>query len=217
MLVILWKDLQLELRKKERLSSAFVLALLIVLVFVFALDVEKLGQPKIVASFLWISLLFSGMLSFPRAFQIEEERNCMAGLLLSPIDAGSLYLAKFLGNVCVLCLVGTTIVPITLVLVGLGFSFCWMSLGLVLFLGIVGLSALGTSFGAIAVRTSAGEAILPIMLLPLLVPLLLAVVNITGAVLVQEIWTGPWFRVLVAFDVIFVVTGWLTFDAIVRE
>jgi len=84
-------------------------------------------------------------------------------------------------------------------------------------LGIIGFSALGTLFSAIAVRTRAREVLLPVMLLPLLIPLLLATVKVTGALLGGEPWSDAWLRVLLAFDVIFVVTGWLIFGQVVRE
>ena len=107
--------------------------------------------------------------------------------------------------------------PLTLALLGLSFSVSLLGLPLVLLCGIVGFSALGTLCAAIAVRTRAREIILPLMLLPLLVPLFIAAVHVTGALLAGEVWTGTWFRVLVAFDVIFVVTGWLTFGFVVQE
>ena len=92
-----------------------------------------------------------------------------------------------------------------------------LALPLVLLLGIVGFSSLGTVFAAIAVRTRAREVLLPLMLLPLLVPLLIAAVKVTGALLAGSDWWGVWLRVLLAFDVIFVVTGWLVFAQVVRE
>ena len=116
-----------------------------------------------------------------------------------------------------LTVVEAVVAPLTLALLGLSFSFSLLALPLVLLFGIVGFSALGTLFAAIAVRTRAREIILPLMLLPLLVPLFIAAVNVTGALLAGEVWTGVWFRVLIAFDVIFVVTGWLTFGFVVQE
>src|SRR5215510_1969295 len=170
MWALLWKDVQLELRTKERLSSLFVLALLIVLVFVFALSPEQAQGPEIEAALLWVTLLFAGMLSLQRAFLIEQERGCLSGLLLCPFDPGTLFLAKLLGNALFLVLVEAIVTPLTLVLLGVRFSWQLLALPLVLLLGIVGFSALGTLFAAIAVRTGAREVFLPLMLLPLLVP-----------------------------------------------
>ncbi len=218
MWALLWKDVRLELRTKERVSSLFVLALLIVLVFVFALSPEQAQGAEVSAALLWVTLLFAGMLSLQRAFLIEQERGCLSGLLLCPFDPSTLFLAKFLGNVLFLTLVELVVTPLTLLLLG-GVQWSWslLALPLVLLLGIVGFSALGTLFAAIAVRTRAREVLLPLMLLPLLVPLLIAAVKVTGALLAGTDWSGVWLRVLLAFDVIFVVTGWLIFAQVVRE
>jgi len=155
MWALLWKDVLLELRTKERLSSLFVLALLIILVFVFALGPEQARRPEIGAGVLWVTLLFAGMLSLQRGFLIEQERGCLFGLLLTPIDAGTLFIAKFLGNVLFLTIVEAIVTPITLLLLGSSWSPLLLLLAAVELLGIIGFSALGTLFAAIAVRTRA--------------------------------------------------------------
>jgi heme exporter protein B len=217
MWALLWKDVLLELRTKERLSSLFVLALLIILVFVFALGPEQARRPEIGAGVLWVTLLFAGMLSLQRGFLIEQERGCLFGLLLTPIDAGTLFIAKFLGNVLFLTIVEAIVTPITLLLLGSSWSPLLLLLAAVELSGIIGFSALGTLFAAIAVRTRAREVLLPVMLLPLLVPLLMASVKVTSALLAGEAWPEAWLRVLFAFDVIFVVTGWLIFGQVMWE
>jgi heme exporter protein B len=217
MWALLWKDVLLELRTKERLSSLFVLALLIILVFVFALGPEQARRPEIGAGVLWVTLLFAGMLSLQRGFLIEQERGCLFGLLLTPIDAGTLFIAKFLGNVLFLTIVEAIVTPITLLLLGSSWSPLLLLLAAVELLGIIGFSALGTLFAAIAVRTRAREVLLPVMLLPLLVPLLMASVKVTSALLTGEAWPEAWLRVLLGFDVIFVVTGWLIFGHVMWE
>jgi heme exporter protein B len=217
MWALLWKDVLLELRTKERLSSLFVLAFLIILVFVFALSPEQAQRPEIGAAVLWVTLLFAGMLSLQRGFLLEQERGCLSGLLLTPIDASALFAAKFLGNVLFLALVECIITPITLVLLRPFWIASLFLLPVVELLGIIGFSALGTLFSAIAVRTRAREVLLPVMLFPLLIPLLIASVKMTGALLAGDPLPGVWLRVLLAFDVIFVVTGWLIFGQVVRE
>lgn len=217
MWALLWKDVLLELRTKERLSSLFVLAFLIILVFIFALSPEQARRPEIGAAVLWVTLLFAGMLSLQRGFLIEQERGCLFGLLLTPIDASTLFVAKFLGNVLFLIIVEAIITPITLLLLGSSWTPSLFLLAGVELLGIIGFSALGTLLAAIAVRTRAREVLLPVMLLPLLVPLLIASVKVTSALLAGEIWPDAWLRVLLAFDVIFVVTGWLIFGQVMRE
>jgi heme exporter protein B len=157
------------------------------------------------------------MLSVQRAFLIEQERGCFSGLLLCPFDPGTIFLAKLIGNILFLTLVQAVVAPLTLLLLEVRFSWSFFALPLVLLLGIIGFSALGTLFAAIAVRTRAREVLLPVMLLPLLIPLLIAAVKVTGAILTGAEWSGVWFRVLLAFDVIFVVTGWLIFAQVVQE
>jgi len=217
MWALLWKDVLLELRTKERMSSLFVLAFLIILVFIFALSPEQAQRPEIGAAVLWVTLLFAGMLGLQRGFLIEQERGCLSGLLLTPIDASMIFLAKFFGNVLFLTAVEIIITPITLLLLSAVWSSSLFVLPIVELLGIIGFSSLGTLFSAIAVRTRAREVLLPVMLLPMLVPLLLASVKVTGALLAGESMPEVWLRVLLAFDVIFVVTGWLIFGQVVRE
>jgi heme exporter protein B len=217
MWALLWKDVLLEVRTKERVSSLFVLALLIVLIFVVALGPEQVQGPEIGAAVLWITLVFAGMLSLQRAFLIEQERGCFSGLLLCPIEPGTLFLAKLLSNILFLVLVESVAAPVTLVLLKISWSWPMLALPLVLFLGIVGFSALGTLFAALTARTRAREILLPVMLLPLLIPLLIAAVKVTSALLAGTVWTGVWLRVLLTFDVIFVVTGWLIFAQVVQE
>jgi heme exporter protein B len=217
MWTLLWKDSLLELRTKERISSLFVLAFLMILVFVFALSPEQAQRPEIGAAVLWVTLLFAGMLSLQRGFLIEQERGCLSGLLLTPIDPSTLFLAKLLSNALFLIIVEAIVTPIMLVLLGTSWSSTLLLLPIVMLLGIVGFSALGTLLAAIAVRTRAREVLLPVMLLPLLIPLLIATVKVTSALLAGEPWPGVWIRVLLAFDIIFVVTGWLIFSQVVKE
>lgn len=217
MWALLWKDVRLELRTKERMASLFVLALLIVFVFVFALSPERLRSAEVGAALLWVALVFAGMLSLQRAFLIEQERGCLSGVLLCPFDAGTVFLAKFLGNVLFLTLVQVIVTPLTLLFLEVRLSWSLLALPPVVLLGIIGFSAIGTLFAAIAVRTRARDVLLPVMLLPLLTPLLIAAVKVTSAVLAGAAWPGVWIRLLLAFDVIFVITGWLIFSQIVQE
>lgn len=217
MWALLWKDVLLEWRTKERLSSLFVLAFLMLLIFVFALSPEQTRRPDIGAAMLWITLVFAGMLSLQRGFLLEQERGCLSGVLLTPIDPSAVFLAKFLGNALFLLVVEAFVTPITLLLLGIAWTPAFLLLPVVELLGIIGFSALGTLFSAIAVRTRAREVLLPVMLLPLLIPLLIAAVQLTSALLAGEAWPDVWLRVLLAFDVIFVVTGWFIFRHVVQE
>ena len=217
MWAVVWKDLRLEMRTGERVSSLLVMAILIVVVFVAAVGPERLQRPDLGAALIWIALVFAGLVSVQRAFTLEQERNCLDGVLLTPLPPGRLFFAKLLGNVVVLSVVQAAVVPLTLALLDIRAAPTLAGLPFVLLLGIAGFSALGTLFGAVAARTRMREIVLPLLLLPLLVPLVLAAVNVTGALLAGQVWTGVWLRVLIAFDVVFIVSGWLMFGFVVRE
>lgn len=217
MWAVVWKDLRLEMRTGERVSSLLVMAVLIVVVFVAAVGPERLQRPDLGAALIWVALVFAGLVSVQRAFTLEQERNCLDGVLLAPLSPGRLFFAKLLGNVVVLSVVQAAVVPLTLALLDIRAAPTLAGLPFVLLLGIAGFSALGTLFGAVAARTRMREIVLPLLLLPLLVPLLLAAVNVTGALLAGQVWTGVWLRVLIAFDVVFIVSGWLMFGFVVRE
>lgn len=217
MWAVVWKDLRLEMRTGERVSSLLVMAILIVVVFVAAVGPERLQRPDLGAALIWIALVFAGLVSVQRAFTLEQERNCLDGVLLTPLSTGRLFFAKLLGNVVVLSVVQAAVVPLTLALLDIRAAPTLAGLPVVLLLGIAGFSALGTLFGAVAARTRMREIVLPLLLLPLLVPLVLAAVNVTGALLAGQVWTGVWLRVLIAFDVVFIVSGRLMFGFVVRE
>lgn len=217
MWAVVWKDLRLEMRTGERVSSLLVMAILIVVVFVAAVGPERLQRPDLGAALIWIALVFAGLVSVQRAFTLEQERNCLDGVLLTPLSTGRMFFAKLLGNVVVLSVVQAAVVPLTLALLDIRAAPTLAGLPFVLLLGIAGFSALGTLFGAVAARTRMREIVLPLLLLPLLVPLVLAAVNVTGALLAGQVWTGVWLHVLIAFDVVFIVSGWLMFGFVVRE
>ncbi len=217
MWVLLWKDLRIELRTKEGLSSLLVLGLLIILVFAFALGPERVQAEELGAALLWVALLFAGMLGIQRAFLIEQERGCFSGLLLCPLERSTIFLAKMLGNLLFLALVQVALIPVAVLFLGLPAVRAFLFLPPVLFLGLLGFSALGTLFSAIAIKIRAREVMLPLLLLPLLVPLILAAVKVSSAVLAGTGWGGVWLRILIAFDVVFVVAGWLLFEEVVQE
>ena len=220
MLVILWKDLQIEWRTKEMLTSFAVLAVLLVLTLSFASE-SKLGAADSgrVAAALWVSFLFAGMLGIQRSFLLERENECMSGLLASPVEPGEMFLAKFLANVILLGLMQALVVPLAVVFMGAEVGQNLPGLAVVLFLGNVGFAAVATFFAAVAVRTRSREVMLPLLILPLLLPLVILAVGATGSVLagddLAEVSTT--LSYLVAFDVIYCTAGWLLFEFVVRE
>lgn len=212
------KDLRLELRSRERIVSMLTFAVLVAVVFSFALDPTVQTRP-LAGAMLWVTILFAGMLGLGRSFSMEREQDTMTGLLLAPLDRGALYLGKFIANLVLLLAVVLVIFPVY----GLFFQFSFWeaATGLVLVVGLacVGFMALGTLFSAIAANTRLGETLLPVLLIPLLLPVVIFAASATQRLLVgrplEEVMAAV--RMLAAFDLIFLLIGTLVFASVVEE
>jgi heme exporter protein B len=219
-LAILWKDLRIEWRTKEMLTSFAVLAVLLVLTLSFASQAAMGGMSTSrVAGALWVSFLFAGMLGIQRSFLIERENECITGLLASPVEAAEVFLAKLVGNVMLLGIMQALILPLAALFLGARIGASLPALALVLGLGNVGFAAVATFFAAVAVRTRSREVMLPLLVLPLLLPLVILAVRATATVLdsggLAE--ASPALAYLIAFDAIYCTAGWLLFEFVVRE
>src|SRR6185369_9814862 len=147
-----------------------------------------------------------------RGFLLERENDCLAGLLSAPLDPAAIYAGKLAANVVLLGVTQAVVVPLVGLFLHLDLWPVLAGLALVLALGNLGFAALATLFAAIAARTRAREVKLPLLLLPLLIPLLIGAIAATRAVLAGGLGAaGDGIAVLVAFDVVFTVAGWLLF------
>lgn len=212
------KDLVVEWRSKEVLGSTLFFAVLVLLVFNFGLETVA-DRAAAGAGLLWVAFLFAGMLGMNRLFVAEMRRGGLQGLMLCPIDRTTLYFAKCVSLLLFLLVTGIATVGLYVLFFNVALGSGLLSLGLVLLLGCIGLAALGTTFAAMAVRTRARELMLPMLLVPITVPLLMASVRCTGEILAGRglAAAAAWVQLLVAFDVIFLAVGWITFPAILEE
>jgi heme exporter protein B len=216
---VLWKDLRIEGRNREGLNTLLFFSAILLFLFHFALGPDRTRIGAMAGGLLWLGFILMGLFAMARTFQVEREDECLEGLRLVPGDPGAIYLGKVLWATALL----TAAELMTFVLFGLLFSVdLWVSLGALLgvaLLGSVGLSAIGVLFAAMAAQLRAREAMLPLMLFPLLIPVLLAAVQLTqaslqgGSLLAQ----GQWMRLLVVFDTVFLVVGFLTFTFVLEE
>ena len=165
---------------------------------------------------LWVAIVFSAMLGLGRAFLIERENGCMTALLLSPIDRGALFLAKLVVNTLLLLTFEALILPVFSLMFGLDLATFLPGLMVVLALATIGLAAAGTLFALAALGTRARELMLPLIVLPLQMPLLIAAVKATDIVMRggSVLDLGAWGSILLAFDTLFVTVGWLAFEFI---
>ena len=216
-LAVVGKDLAAELRRREVLTSMFVFAVLVIVMFNFAFDLKVENNEAVAPGVLWVAIVFAAMLGLNRSFITEQDRGCMEGLLLTPVDRSAIYLGKMLGNLLFILAMEAIILPIF----GAFFNL-WVfnpRLLLIVLLGTFGFTAVGTLFSAVAVHTRTREVMLPILLLPVAVPVLVSAVKATGDAIARTPPTteGPWLGVLVAFDVIFATVAFLTFEYVFQE
>ena len=216
-LAIVHKDIIAELRTKEMFSSMFVFALLVIVIFNFAFEMRVANVKQVAPGVLWVTFTFAGMLGLNRSFILEKDKGCLEGLLLAPVDRSAIYFGKMLGNLIFMLVVEAIVLPIFWVLFNPPlFS---PALILILVLGTLGFAGVGTLFSAIAVHTRAREVMLPILLFPIVVPLMIAAVKITGGLLDGQPLSEMrnWLNLLVGFDIIFLTVSYMTFDYVVEE
>jgi heme exporter protein B len=195
------------------------LALLVLVVLAFALDRAITGGSDAAAGALWVALVFAGMLGATRVMLAEQENGCLRALLLSPVDRATLYGAKLAAAFIFMMVAALAAMVLALLFFNLEFSNSLGMLSCALLLGALGFSALATLLAAISARARGGELLLPILVVPLFVPALIAGVKASAAALAgaQFMAAGQWFGVLIAFDVLFVAAGYLLFEHVVGE
>ncbi|MGI6209182.1 MAG: heme exporter protein CcmB [Anaerolineae bacterium] len=214
---IVSKDLSAELHTREMVSAMLVFAILALLVFSFALDLQGRTAQVAAPGVLWATVAFAGTLGLSRSLAREQHSGCMDGLLMAPVDRSAIFFGKALGNLIFIGIVELALLPLCTVLFGA--SLLRPAVLLVVALGTIGYAGAGTLLAAVAVNTRAREVLLPVLLLPLVVPALIAAVKATawlvdGGSLVEV--TG-WVNLLVVYDLVMLAVSMLTFEYAVSE
>lgn len=213
------KDLVTELRTRQRVATMGGFAVLVGVLFNYAVDPTVVRIQDIAAGLLWMTLIFAGVMGVGRTFQLEAEDAAFQGVLLSPIPRDALYLGKVISNTVLV----SVVTLLTLAVFGLFFQLDYgahpLALALVLFLGVLGFVALATLFGAVSSGTRLGDTLLPILIFPLLVPVVIFGVGSTGRLLMgrplAEVEGN--IRILGAFAVAAVAVGAGLFRFVVEE
>jgi len=216
--IVFWKDLLLELRRRDSLLTMFFFGTLLLFVFHFSFDLPPDKVAEMAPALLWLAFLFTGTLGLTQLFQVERENHCLEALLLSPLDRGALFLAKSCFNLFLMLLVELVVMPLFWILFNLHGWNLLPQLFLVTLLGTVGFCVLGTIMSAVTLRARARELLLPLVLFPLMIPVILATIrcmeNIMSAGDLGA--AASWLRLLLGFDVIFVTVGILIFDRVIE-
>jgi len=213
-----WKDLLLEHRSKETLNALFFFALLLLFVFQFTLGPDRERLAGALPGLLWLGFILSGLLGLGRAFVVERENDCWEALLLAPGDKSAIYVGKLAGNLLLMFIVEAMLLVLFGVFFNLDLVPALPALVVVIGLGTVGFAAIGTLFSAMTTQVRARELLFPVLLLPVQVPVLLATVKATEAVLLGEPLgaVAHWLKLLAAADVVYVAVGVLTFDFVLE-
>ena len=217
---ILAKDLRLELRVKESVPAMTLFTLTVFVLFHFGLDRDTLDG-SLASGVLWVTLLLAAVIGVTRLFAAEREQGGIEGLLLAPVDRTSLFVAKGAALFLFLCAVELVALPaFALLLLGPDLLDPLPRLLPVLLLANAGLAAVGALVAAFATATRAPDLIVPLLLLPLLVPVLIAAAEATEPLLRDDPSAdrlGRWLGLLTLYDVVFVLLSVAVFDYLLED
>ena len=216
---LLWKDLVLEWRGREILTAMVVFSMLVAVVFNFAFSPSPGDAARLLPGMLWVTLAFASTLGLSRSFVLEHDHGAIEALRLFPFDPSLIYVAKLLANLLYLLAVEALVLPALAAIAGISLIGSAAPLALILVLGSIGLVAVGTIFSAMSVNTRIREVLLPVLLFPLAAPVLISGVRAMLGVLAGGSLSAvlPGVRILVAFDVIFLVVGYVIFEFVLEE
>ncbi len=214
------KDLLIEVRSREILYTTLFFAVSCVLVFAFSFVREGRAIEDAAAGILWIAIAFSGTLALGRAFERERQSETLRALLIAPIDRPALYLGKLVGILLLLAVVEAIVVPLIAFMFHAPlFREPLLMLGL-LATGTIGFAAVGTLFAAMLVRARSRDVLLPVLLYPITVPVIIAGVRGTAALLQADVdipMARAWLSMLAFFDVVFITLSLWTFEPLMTD
>lgn len=216
---ILKKDLRAEFRTKEVFNSSVVFALLVIVIFSLAFEPSAQEATDLSGGLLWVAFAFSAVLALSRTFAREVPNDCLLGLQIAPISPAAIYAGKLLGNMIFLGLLELLLLPLFAVFYNLKLWEEGGWLVLIVLLGSWGLSAVGTSFAAIATSVRLRELMLPVLLFPVEIPLLLSLVQATTAAVrggdaVADM--AIWLKFCFGFDVVFTTLSLFLFEYVLE-
>ena len=218
-LTIAGKDLRLEMKTRDVVASVGLFVLLVVVTASFAFPTGGDGREGVAAGVLWMAFLFAALLGMGRSMAIEKEDACLEGLLVSPAPREAVFLGKLFTNLGFTFAVELVILPVFVILLQLQPAGGWLLLVLASVLGTLGLVTVGTLFAAMAVNTRGREAILPLLVMPVSVPVMVAAVKVTEAGF-SGTWTSgttSWLLLMLGYDALFLLVALVTFQHVTEE
>jgi heme exporter protein CcmB len=221
-LLVLKKDFAIEVRSLEILSTTLFFAVSCVLIFSFAFVEEghAIDNAMVASAILWIAVAFAGLLALGRTFERERYAETLRALLMAPAPRPAIYVGKLLGMMLLLSVTEVLLVPMIALMFQTALLDRPLLLAGLLLAGTLGFASVGTLFAAMLVRSRAREVMLPILLYPVTIPVLIAGVRGTSALLQaepSEPMAMMWLGMLASFDVVFVTLALWTFEPLMTE
>lgn len=216
-MAIAGKDLRAELRSRQLISAIALFSLLGTMTFYFTLDTRPDVRLAALPAVLWVIVVFAATLGLSRSLAQEHDQGNLDGLLLAPIDRSTLFYGKVIGTWVFSLMVAAlvTVVLAFLFNVGLFMPGWW----LIIVLGTVGIAAVGTFLGSVAVQGRGRETTLPILVLPVALPIIMAAVNASTAILANAPFAdwATWPAILTTADLVFLALPLILFEIVVEE
>jgi heme exporter protein B len=216
--IVLAKELRLEFRTRELLNLTVVFSLIVVVLFSYTFEPTAAESRRYGPGLLWIAFLFAGSLMLHPSFARERLNDTLDALRMAPVSSFAILLGKMLANLIFLSLSEVVLVPVFAVLYNISLAGVVGRLIIVLILGTSGVVITGTVFSVISAHARMRELLLPLLLLPILAPLLIAAVEATALLLAEQPVLDPtWVAFLAGFDIVFLTASWLLCDFLVEE
>jgi len=216
--VLLGKELRTEFRSRELLTTTVVFILTIVVLFSFTFDPSVTESRRFGPGLLWLAFLFAASLMLQPCFLREQNNDTLSALRLSINDPFAIFLAKLAANTLFLLFTQVLLLPVFSILYNVPVLAAFPQLVVVMFMGSLGLSVTGTALSAISAQARMRELLLPLLLLPLLTPVLIASTEATAALLVPNpVMPWSWLGFLLGFDVVFLTALWLFGEYLLEE
>jgi heme exporter protein B len=216
---VVWKDLVIELRSRQRIVAMASFTVLVGVLFSYSLDTTLVRPQNVAAGLIWMTVVFAGMLGVGRTFQLEAEDGAFHGVLTSPIPKDALYLGKVVSNYVLVMLIVLLVIGVFGLFFNLDYGQQPLAAILVVALGALGFVALTTLFAAVSSATTMGETLLPVLLFPLLVPMIIYGTQATGALLAGRPFSAvdSSVRMLGVFTLVALLAGAVLFRHVVEE
>ena len=215
---IVRKDATLEFQTREVISSMLVFALLMVVVFSFIFEPGEHEQQRIAGGVYWMALVFAGLLGLGKSMLNETSGGNLEALLLTPANRNAIFLGKVFSNFLFMLLLQAFMLPLFVILYEVNLLSHPIML-VVILASTYGFVLLGTLFSLIAARSRTREIMLPLLLLPVLVPILLASIQATNSIAAgaEITYYIKWIRLIIVYNIIFTAISLVIFDPIVEE